>query len=206
MVADTATTDITQGPAPFIYIPLWQQHWPEVWLHVKTAGEAAAALLIVQEALAALDPEVPTIRTETGDQRYARSLASSRTNATVATGLAAVVVLVTLIGVYGVMTYVISIRRREMGIRIAVGATTRQLQAQVVSEGLQLAGFGILSGVIMALASGRILAATLFGIRARDPLTLCGVAVLLLIASAAACWIPARRAAAVDPVAVLKTE
>ena len=206
VAANTTTGDLTGGVALSVYVPLWQEY-RSAWLHVQTSSASPTlALPVVKNALAALDPEIPVTRTETVADRYDRALATAHTNATLATALAAVVVLLTLVGLYGVMTYAMSLRQREFGIRIAVGATTHRLIGEILYEGLTLAAAGIIAGFVLSLAGGEILASFLYRVQARDPWTLAGVAMLLTTVSAAASWIPARRATDVEPAVVLRTE
>jgi putative ABC transport system permease protein len=121
-------------------------------------------------------------------------------------GFASIALLLAGIGIYGVVSYSVSQRRREMGLRIALGATTASVVRRVVGEGLRSAGVGVALGLVGALLLGRVLSGFLFGVEATDPLTFAGVAVLLLLVAASASYLPARRAAAVDPGRALSSD
>ena len=114
--------------------------------------------------------------------------------------------LLACIGLYGVLSYVVTQRRRELGLRMALGATGASVQRMVVGHGLLLTAIGIAAGLSASLVLTRLMAKLLYGVDATDPLTFAGVAVLLGLVSAVACWIPARRASQVDPIAVLREE
>lgn len=110
------------------------------------------------------------------------------------------------IGLYGVLAYVVSQRTREIGVRIALGAESRMIQRQMVGEGLRVIGVGVGIGILLAALGSQVLRNAIFGLGTLDPITFLGVTLLLLTVSALACWLPARRAAKVDPMEALRNE
>ena len=119
---------------------------------------------------------------------------------------AGVALLLALAGVYGVMAYTVSQRVPELGVRIALGASPRDIRALVIGQGMRLAGAGLVIGLVLALASGRILQGFLFGVTAHDPMILLAVSITVAVATLAACYIPVRRAVRVDPMVALRAE
>src|SRR5690606_34584097 len=118
----------------------------------------------------------------------------------------AVALLLGLIGIYGVVSYVVSQRTREIGVRMALGATGTSVRGMVVRQGLGLAGIGVAVGLAVALGASRVVDSLLYGVSSRDPITYGAVALSLAAAAALASWVPARRAAAVDPATALRRE
>ena len=134
------------------------------------------------------------------------SIATPRLRTTLLTAFAAVATFLAMIGVYGVMALTVAQRRREIGVRIALGAGKSRVVAEVLGKGLRVTGLGIFVGLVAAVAATRVLTAMLFGISAFDPLTFAGVVVSVALVAAAACYLPARRASRVDPVVVLRED
>jgi putative ABC transport system permease protein len=135
-----------------------------------------------------------------------RSVASPRFHVALVGMLSVSALVLATIGIYGLLAFSVALRTREIGVRSALGASSRAITAMVLSEGLRLTSFGIVAGVPIALAATRWLEAMLFDLRPYDPLTFGGIAVLLLAVSAIACYAPARRAARIDPLTALRAE
>jgi len=160
----------------------------------------------LKAGVAAINPSIQLNTFRTLDEQFARRLVSPRFNMLLVASFALVAVLMAAVGVYGVNSYAVASRTREFGVRAALGASPGQLVAGVVRRGMALASIGIVAGCVGAIAVGRLLASLLYGLPARDPLTLaCAVGILTLVA-AVACWVPARRASRVDPVAALRAQ
>src|SRR5262249_39111909 len=152
-----------------------------------------------------LNPEIPA-RFRTFSQLYSASLGSRRFNLILIAFFGAVALLLAVAGVFGVMAYSVSRRTREIGVRVAVGATYNDVVTMIVKQGLRTVGIGIVIGLVGSLALTRTMQSLLFGVTATDPLTFVGVIVLLVAAALLACYIPARRATKVDPVVALRSE
>jgi ABC-type antimicrobial peptide transport system permease subunit len=148
----------------------------------------------------ALDPSLPPYEVMPMTERLAQSLGTRKLAATVLGGFAAISILLVMLGVWGVIGYRMTQRTQEIGIRIALGARPVDIRRMVLRDGLVLAGLGSIAGVLLFLALSRALAALLYGVGARDPLTLLAVTLALAVVGLAASWIPARRAARIDPL------
>jgi len=145
-------------------------------------------------------------RVRTMEDVYSASLAARRFSLVLICGFAMLAVVLAAVGVYGVLAYTVSSRRREFGIRLALGATSSSVLRLVMRQGLAWLAIGLLIGVGGALASGRVLGGMLYGVAPNDALTLAGVAVVLLGVVASACLIPAMRATRVDPAATMRAD
>jgi len=189
------------------YIPA--QHWPaetQEVLVVRTQGDPVALAPAVRRAVNEIDPAQPITWVVTMDQAIARSTVQRRLALVLFSGFAAGALLLAVAGIYGVLAGSVAERTREIGVRSALGATPAEIVALVVGQGGRMAGLGIALGVAGSLAVTRFLRALLFGIEPTDPATLAGVALLLAVATLAACLIPARRAGRVDPAVALRAE
>jgi predicted permease len=160
----------------------------------------------VRTQLATLDPDVPLEGVETMEQRLAASVAQPRFYAAILGVFAVLALLLAVVGVYGVLAFSVSQEARQTGIRMALGAQRSQVLARTLARGLGLAAAGVAVGIAGALALRGALADMLFGIEATDPATFVTLSAVLLLAAAAACWVPARRAASADPVSSLRHE
>jgi putative ABC transport system permease protein len=160
----------------------------------------------VRERVQTLDPSLALYDLITLRDRLDATIAPRKTNLTLLGGFAALALLLTAVGIYGVMSFVVSQRTRELGIRIALGAQVRDVHRMVVNQGLRLVAVGLVAGLIVALFVTRSLASWLFGVGTADPATLVAVSLLLLLVGVTACWVPARRATRVDPMVALRSE
>jgi putative ABC transport system permease protein len=179
---------------------------PLVTLHVRASGGAAAAQASVRAAVRRVDDALPlfdvrTLRTHVDVSMGAFGVATLFLSAA---GLQALAL--AAIGIYGVVAFSVARRTREIGIRMALGATPARVLRFVMGQGLVLSLVGVVLGVAMALASTRILAGLLYGIGPRDPITFAATALGLVAVALLACWIPARRALRVNPLAALRYE
>ena len=175
-------------------------------LVVRTHVPPLAMAEAVRRAILDLDPDQPVANVRTLEQIVAAAVGQRRLML-VALGLFAIVaVMLAAIGLYGVMAYSVQRRTREIGIRMALGAQSRDVLLQSLSQGLGLGALGVAVGLVGAIALMRVMSHLLFGVTARDPLTFAGVAVVLLAVALVACWLPARRASRVDPMVALRCE
>jgi predicted permease len=173
---------------------------------IKTAGDPLSMVSVLRREVRALNPRIPVSNPRAMSAVVAD--ATSRTSFTAALLGAAsgIALLLGLVGIYGVVSYVVSQRTREIGVRIALGATASSVRGMVVRQGLSLAGVGVGLGLLAAVALSRVLGSILFGVSATDPLTYGVVAIVLVLVAATASWVPARRAAGVDPSQALRGE
>jgi putative ABC transport system permease protein len=195
--------------APQIYLPAAQTDVYPVRiasLAVRATGDPHALVPAIQRAVWAIDPDQPITNVRTLDEVLSMASAQRRFNMMLLTSLAGLAVALALVGVYGVVAYAVAQRTREIGIRVALGATRRDVVALVVKGGLAWSVAGIAAGIAGALAAGRLIAGLLFGVAASDPATFATIAAAMIVIAVSASYIPARRAASVDPVSALRTE
>jgi predicted permease len=173
-------------------------------VYVRTAGDPGVAFASVRRIVRDIDANVPIYNMRTLDHQIELSLRNDRIIATLSTAFGILATALAMIGLYGVMAYTVARRTREIGVRMALGAATRDVVWLVMREVLWLAGSGIVLGLSVAIAIGRFLQSPLYEIAPNDPLTMAGAAVTLGIVALLAGYIPARRATRVDPVLALK--
>jgi putative ABC transport system permease protein len=173
---------------------------------LRTAGDPALLSAPFRQAVAALDRAVPVAGLTTLDAIIADSIEQARFFALLAGAFAALALILAAIGIYGVMAYVVSQRTSEIGLRMALGATSRKVFRLVLGDGLRLAAIGIVIGVTGSVGVGGWLKSLLFGVGSGDWPTMAATAVLLLAVAALACLVRARRAMRVDPMAALRAE
>jgi len=208
VVGDIHYTGLSDQVMPEIYLPLDQMGdiGDQGWIVARVDGNPLRLAGAVRESVRRLDPSQPVADVLSLDQMVSRSTAARRFNMLLITLFAAMALGLALIGIYGVTSYSLSQRTHELGIRLALGATGRDVIRLVLGEGLVLALIGAVLGIGLALAGSRFLASMLFGVSARDALTFTGAALLLVVAALLAAWVPARRAARVDPLISLRSE
>ncbi len=197
---------LTADPRPTIYKPLLQNYMPELTLHVRTATEAQTLLAAVRREVQSLDATLPVYNLGTLAQQKNGSLYTERLAAALLTLFGLLALLLAAVGIYGVLSYAVTERTRETGIRLALGARPRDLLKLLVGQGLLLTLIGIVIGVVVAFGLTRLIAKLLFGVSATDPLTFVLIPLLLTVVALLACWLPARRATRVDPLVALRYE
>jgi len=189
-----------------LYMPHLQVPTGGLYVTVRTTADPASIAAAVTREARALEPNVPIYDVKTMQQWLSESLARRRF-AMLALGLFAVVaMLLASVGIYGVMSYTVAQRTREIGIRVALGAQTRNVLKLIVGQGMVLAGSGVAIGLVAALAITRVMASLLFGVGATDLLTFVCIGLLLTVVALLACYLPARRAAKVEPMIALRYE
>lgn len=191
--------------ADAVYEPLFPSVGRDAHLIVRGAAPAGATLAALRGAVAALDPDLPAVGEELSARLRSQLASPSRSAALLGT-FAALALLLAALGLFGSMSYVVRRRQREIGLRIALGATPAAIQRMVVRRGLVQAAIGGAVGVALALVEGRWLESFLFEVRASDPATLVSGTAVLLAVAVAACWLPGRRAARVDPLRAIAAD
>ncbi len=203
---DVKNRILSETPAPLLYIPLLQDYRTNMILVARTAIEPEAMVHAVQAEVVALDAGMPMFDIKTLEEHIGVSLFVQRMAATLLSLFGVLALVLSAVGLYGVMAYTVSQRLRELGIRIAIGAQRRDLLVLILGQGLALSVIGIISGVLMALMATRLLAHSLYGVSATDPVTFMVVALLLLVVALVAGYVPARRATKIDPIVALRLE
>jgi putative ABC transport system permease protein len=207
VVSDTRDAGLGSDPLPTIYIPLAvMPTWTAYSYVVRTQQEPGAIVSAVRRAIKEIDPKLPVRNVQTMDDVLSTAIAPARWSTTLLGVFAGVALVIAVLGVFGVLSFIVTQRTRELGIRIALGAAPGQLRRMVVARGLTLAAGGIALGLVGAVALTRFMAALLYGVTATDPVTYCGVAAVLAAAAIVASYLPARRATKVDPMLALRTE
>ncbi len=176
------------------------------FLVVRTAGDPATMAAAVEAEVHKIDPTLPITEVTTMDELLAASVATRRFTMMLLTVFAALALILAAVGIYGVMSYAVSQRTQEIGIRIALGAQTRDIQRMIIGRGARLAFAGTLLGMAGGLGAARLVASMLYRVRPSDPAIFLGVSALLIAVALLACWIPARRAMRVDPIIALRYE
>jgi predicted permease len=206
VVQDGKYREVTETPQAFLYLPLGQRYVPSATLVVRTAGEPLSAVSAVRGVVRSLDPVLSLEDVKTLEALVVgRAMLPYRIASGFAGVLGVVAVALAVMGLYGLVAFVVSQRMREIGIRMALGATAGSTAAMVVGWGIRLAGTGILIGLVAAFGLGRLLS-SLIGVSPADSLAFGGAALLLMAIAAAASYLPARRAARLDPTVTLKRD
>ncbi len=198
---------VVEDPTPFIYQPLRQNYAPAATLHVRTDGDAASLSSAVRRAVQELDPTLSVFNIRTLEDQVAESLAPLRTNVILLTTFGVLALLLASIGLYGVASYSVTQRTREIGVRMALGAEPSSVLRLVLGHGLLLIGLGLALGIGLALPLASLLPDGLLpNISPRDPATFVGTSLLLAVVALVATYLPARRATKIDPLIALRTE
>ncbi len=206
VVPDIKLQSLRDEPDPQYYLPYEQLPIGGLTLVVHAQVDAASLAPQVSAAVHAVDAETPVYNLHTMDELMERSLATMRFNMVLLMSFASAALLLTIVGLYGVIAYAVAQRTREMGIRVALGANRRQLTRMMLRNGAQLAVIGSAIGVVVALAVTRFLSQLLYGVRPLDPSTFVASTAMLSLIALAAAYIPARRASRVDPITALRQE
>ena len=206
--AATRNTGLDEDLRAEMYMPIAQstEPPPTLVLAVRTAGDPALVARGIRDAVASIDRDLPVQSTRTMDELIGRTVASRRFFMALLAAFAALAAALAAVGVYGVMSFLVGQGRREIGIRLALGARPAQVQRGLLSRSLRVVGAGLVIGLVGAWWLTSLLATQLFHVTPHDPATLIGVMVLLGGAAALASWIPSRRSSRVDPVIVLRAD
>jgi len=206
VVKDIKYHSLNEQPEPFLYFPFWQDTGGDANILIRTSGDPLKLLPQVREQVRALDSGVAVLESDSVSDLLSVSLFAYRTAATLAAVLGGLGLLLAAIGIYGVLSYSVSQRSHEIGIRMALGAGPRDVLGLVVGQGMRLTLVGVSLGMIAALAAMHLLGSLLYGVTANDPLTFAVVMLTLTAVALIACYVPARRAMAVDPMVALRHE
>ena len=198
------------GPAsaavPQMYIPFAQRPRPDVMVVVRTAGDPGASAAALRDAVTAIDPDQPVSSITTLDQLARSTLARPRTNGIAFSLFAGLALILATVGVYALLAWTAVARRHEIGVRLALGGQPAEVLRSFVKHGLTLGAIGIAAGFPVAIAAARLMRGMLYGVAPLDVMTWSVAALALFVATAAACWLPGRRAAAVDPALAMRPE
>jgi putative ABC transport system permease protein len=192
---------------PLLYVPQAQNVWSSVsYFAVRTATEGASLAPAIRRALMEMDKDEPVDQLGSFDQILVSHMAEPRFQTQLMGAFALVALMLAIVGIYGVNAYAVEQRRNEIGLRMALGATPGQVLREILKQGMRLTAIGIVVGLAGAVAIASLLKSVLVGVSATDPMTLGGVAMLLALVAATACYIPARRATHIDPAIALRQE
>ncbi len=205
VVGDVHTTHLERDPTLIIYVPFWKLAYQVYGLVVRSSADSALPEE-VRRTLQSIDSGIPAPRMRTMGELVSESVAARRFQMDVAVAFAASAMLLAALGIYGVVAYGITLRRRELGVRIALGARAGQVRRMVVWQGLRPVAFGLGSGMIVALATGHLIRSLLFGVSPTDGWTLGAIAAVLGVVAILACLLPAHAVAGIDPAGVLREE
>jgi predicted permease len=206
IVGDIKGHGLDQAAPPTIYFPFQQFTVPYVSLVLRTTAQPGDVATAIRGVVRQLDPQLPVDAVERLDVTVGETIAQPRFRTLLLATFAGTALLLALVGVYGVISYAVSQRRRELGVRAAMGATPFDLLTLVMKQGLTLTAIGAATGLVGAFVFGRLLNSLLYGVAATDPLTLAASTLTLLIVAAVACALPARRAMRQDPLTALRDE
>jgi putative ABC transport system permease protein len=196
--ADTADPDI--------FFPIYQQPAQAFAVLARTSGDVAPVVAAIREAVHSLNAAVPIFEVTTGEELVARQTSRTRFSSVLLGGFALVALTLTMVGIYGVTAYAVSRQTRQVGIRMALGATRGDVLRLVLRGGLAFIIAGLALGTLAALALTRLLSSLIYGVSATDPATFAAVTGILGAVALAACFIPAARATRIDPVVALRSE
>ena len=205
-IADGRTDDLTQQASPEVYLPLWQASAFSKHLVVRTTADPRAVVVAVERELHAIDPTAAIENVKTLDQIRDESLASRTFAMHLLTAFSVVGSVLTLVGIYGVLTLSVASRRRELAIRSAVGAQQSHIRKLIFGEGFRLIAGGVVAGAVLSIVVSQVLRSFLFEVQPSDPATLIVVGALFVGVGLLACWVPVRRATRVDPLEALRYE
>ncbi len=197
----------SEPPQPFFWLPFTQGYDPQVTLHVRTAGDPAAMAGAIRDAVRTIDPDMPVFGVRSMAAFYdARAMLGPRITMQIVTVMGLMGLLLAVIGLYGVVAYAVSRRTREIGIRMAIGANPRDVLRMILNQGLVFTAIGVGVGLSIAFFTSRVLSGFIVGVKPHDPAIFLSIPVILTVVMIAACWLPARRAARIDPTLALRQE
>jgi predicted permease len=206
VIADARTESLADSSVPQMYLSLYQRRAKDLAIFVRGRLDPAATPVELREQVQSVNPELPVFGAQTLNEALSASLSERRFSMEMVGLFALTALLLAGLGIYGVISYIVVERTHEIGIRLALGAQSRNILRMVLRQGLGLAIAGAAVGLVCALIVSHLMAGLLYGVRPTDPLTFAGVAILLIGVSLLACYIPARRAVRVDPMVAFRYE
>ena len=206
VVGDIRNRSLNTESKPAYYVPQPQVPFSQMVGVIKTTGEPRSLIPTVTKEVAAMDANVPVFEVKSMEEYLSASVAAPRFNTTLLSIFAGVALVLTIVGLYGVMSYSVVQRTNEIGIRLALGAQSRDVLLMIVKQGSKLIIVGLAIGLVGAFAATRVIASLLFGVTTKDPFTFVAAALLLAIVALLACYVPAWRATKVDPLEALRYE
>ena len=204
IVGDVRERGPLAAPDPVIYWCGFQPYWPDTFFLVRTDPARAVSIGVIRAALGEIEPKRAMYAIRPLAEALSRSLSQPRLNTVLLVLFAAMALFLAAMGLYGVLSQLVSSRRREIGVRMALGARPTQIVTSIVAQAATVTGLGMIVGIVGALALARVMTTLVFGIPARDPLTFAIVPMLLALVAAVAALVPARRAARIDPMTSLR--
>jgi putative ABC transport system permease protein len=206
VVKDVKYSSLTEEPRPVFYQPFTQQYSPRMTLLVRSRSAPYALMNAIREHMAALNPDLSAMQSRTLDEQLDRAIAPRRQSAFLLSIVGVIGLLLATIGLYGVISFGVRSRAREFGVRIALGATSRDVLLNVFGPGLRMVGIGLAVGVALSIGVARVFAGFLFGVAMHDPLTIGAVCGALAAVASLALYCPARWATGVEPTVALRDE
>jgi predicted permease len=204
VVANSVVNEVGEEPQPIVFLPMTQDYVPAATLHVRTTGKPESVVATTRAALQSLDSNLAITNVFTIEQILSQALWAPRMGGLLLALFGALALVLSAVGVYGVLSYSVNQQTREIGLRMALGAQRGDVMRLILGQGLRLTVLGLGLGVFVALGLMRVLVSLLFDVRAYDPSTYTGVTFLLTGVALLACYIPARRAMRVDPMVALR--
>jgi putative ABC transport system permease protein len=204
--ADIRHRNPQSKPEPCLFLLNTQLPFPLASLVIRTSPDPRALISAIKSAIHEVDPDQGVATIETMEERIAHAGAQSRVQAWLLTAFSVIALALACIGIYGVISYSVSERTREIGVRVSLGADRLRIFGQILRESMALAGAGVALGLLVSFALTRYLETLLFDIKPTDPAVYASVVIVMLIVGAAASYVPSRRAATVDPVVALRDE
>jgi predicted permease len=206
VVGDTKDAGLDVDPRPVVFSPFAQENVFSGGLVIRARSDATSLMPATTRVVRGIAPEVPIENLMTVSEIRDESVAPRRLNATLLSSFSVLAVIIAAVGIAGVLAFSVSARTNEIGIRMSLGADSGQVQRMVLMEGGVLLALGLVTGVVGALLATRLMRGFLFGVTPHDPVTLIGVALTMTVVGIGACWLPARRAAGIDPAVAIRRQ